>query len=188
MVLSKIDCTEAFGQIGLQCAGVPVFGYGFRVWVVTPSVAFGYRSSPVCFCLHSAALELSYCHTTNGDAVVIQEGKTPRRSMSVKPPRATCHHLPLSRRFCFFVRYYVDKVLVDVHCWSDGRRCRRARAPLVSDHFRHIGTESHGSPILLSSHRISSWHIVLCVLGYNIDTVAIATSVPKPSWSYSVPC
>ena len=67
---------------------------------------------------------------------------------------------------------------MEVQWWPDGRRCRRASASLASDHFRLFGQRSSRDPPLLSSRKISPWDIVLCVLGWEINTVAQTISVP----------
>ena len=90
------------------------------------------------------------------------------------------------RRTPFFVLYYVDDgVLVEVQRWPDGRRCRRSSASLASDHYRLFGVEILKGSTLLASHKISLWDTRLCVLGWDIDTVAMTISVPLESWSGS---
>ena len=60
--------------------------------------------------------------------------------------------------------------------YPDGRRSLRASASLASDHYRLFGVRSSRDPILLSPHTISPWDTRLCVLGWNIDTVAMTIS------------
>ena len=68
---------------------------------------------------------------------------------------------------------------MEVQWWSDGRRCRRASASLASDHYRLFGVRSSRYPALLFfPHKISLWDTRLCVLGWDIDTVAMTISVP----------
>ena len=192
IVLSKIDVTEAFRQVSVQWAGAPVFGYGFREWIVADRrLQFGWRSSPGFFCLFSAALEHAHRHTSYEDAVVMEQGRIATQHVAVTPPKATDRPTPLppgcrvprgeggGRRSLFFVRYYVDDgILVEVQWWPDGRRCRRASASLASDHYRLFGQRSSRDPTLLSPRKISQWDTVLCVLGWDIDTVAMTISVP----------
>ena len=157
-----------------------MFGYGFREMVVANRrLQFGWRSSPRFFCLFSAALEHAYRHTTYDDAVVMEQGRPATEHVSVTPPRANDRSAPLppgcrvprgrggGRRTPFFVLYYVDdRILVEVQWRPDGRRCRHASASLASDHY------------LLAPHKISLWDTPLCVLGRDIDTVAMTNSVP----------
>ena len=75
--------------------------------------------------------------------------------------------------------YYVDGgILVEVQWWPDGRRCRRASASLASDRYRLFGVKSSRDPTLWCPHKISLWDTRLCVLGWDIDTVALTISVP----------
>ena len=67
---------------------------------------------------------------------------------------------------------------MEVQRWPDGRRCRRASASLASDHYRLFEMRSSRDPHLLSPHMISLWDTRLCVLGWDIDTVAMTISVP----------
>ena len=47
IVLSRINVTEAFRQVSVQWAGAPVFGYGFREWVMADRRwQFVQRNSP----------------------------------------------------------------------------------------------------------------------------------------------
>ena len=62
--------------------------------------------------------------------------------------------------------------------WPDGRRYRRLSASLASDHYRLFGVRSSRDPTLLAPHKISLWDTRLCVLGWDIDTVAMTISVP----------
>ena len=79
----------------------------------------------------------------------------------------------------FFVQYCVgDGILTEVQWWPDCRRCRRASAPLASDHYQLFWVRSSRDPTLLSLHKISLWDTQLCVLGWDIDTVAMTISVP----------
>ena len=83
------------------------------------------------------------------------------------------------KRQPFFVLYYVDDgMLVEVQWWPDGRRCRRASVSLASDHYRLFGVRSSRDLTLLASHKILLWDTRLCMLGWNIDTVAKTISVP----------
>lgn len=78
-----------------------------------------------------------------------------------------------------FVQYYVhDGILVEVKWWHDGRCCRLASVSLGSDHFRLFGQRPSRNPPLLSPRKMSPWDTVLCVLGWEIGTVAMALSVP----------
>ena len=126
-----------------------MFGYVFRELVVADRrLQFGWRSSPGFFCLFSATLEHAHRPTLYDDAV--------------SP---------------FFVLYYVDDgILVEVQWWPDGRSCRRASASLASDHYWLFGVRSSRDPTLLSPHKISLWDTRLCVLGWDIDTVAMTIS------------
>ena len=121
----------------------------------------------------------------------MEKGNTATQHVAVNTPRATDRPPPFpsacrlpggqggGRWGRFFVRYYVDDgILVEVQWWSDGRRCRRASASLASNHFRLFGKRSPRDPSLLSSRKISSWDTVLCVLGWDIDAVAMTISVP----------
>ena len=56
--------------------------------------------------------------------------------------------------------------------------CIRDSAHLVSDHYRLFGVRSSRDPTLLAPHKISLWDTRLCVLGWDIDTVAMTISVP----------
>ena len=67
---------------------------------------------------------------------------------------------------------------MEVQWWPDGRRCRRASASLASDHYRLFEVRSSRDPTLLAPHKISPWDTRLCVLGWDIDTVAMTISVP----------
>ena len=119
------------------------------------------------------------------------QGRTATEHVSVTPPRATDRPVSLprgcrvprgrggKRRSPFFVLYYVDDgILVEVPWWPDGRRCRRASASLLSDHYRLFGMRSSRDPTLLSPHKISLWDTRLCVLRWDIDTVTMTISVP----------
>ena len=143
------------------------------------------------FCLFSAALKHANRHTSYEDTVVMAQGRTATEHVSVTPPRATDRPNSLppgcrvprgrggGRRSPFFVPYYVDYgILVEVQWWPDGRRCRRASVSLASDHYRLFRVRSSRDPILLAPHKISLWDTRLCVLGWDIDTVAMTISVP----------
>ena len=67
---------------------------------------------------------------------------------------------------------------MEVQWWPDGRRCRRASASLASDHHGLFGVRSSRDPTLLSPHKISLWDTQLCVLGWDIGSVAMTISVP----------
>ena len=169
IVLSKIDVTEAFRQVSLQWAGAPVFGYVFRELVVADRrLQFGGRSSPGVFCLVSAALEHAHRHTSDDDAVVMEEGRTATEHVSVTPPRATDRPAPLppgcrvprgrggGKRTPLFVLYYVDDgILVEVQWRSDGRRCRRVSASRVGPLSALWGE------ILTGSHSVGSTYDVV---------------------------
>ena len=192
IVLSKIDVAEAFRQVSVRWAGAPVFGYEFSEWIVVDRrLQFVWRSSPGGFCLFPAALEHAHRHTSYNDAVVKEPGRTATQQVAVNPPKPTDRPPPLpsdcrvprrqgrGRHDCFFVRYYVDDgILEEVQWWPDGRRCRCASASLALDHFRLFGRRSPRDPALLSPRKTSSWDTVLCVLGWDIDTVATTISVP----------
>ena len=62
--------------------------------------------------------------------------------------------------------------------WPDGRRCQRTSVSLASDHYRLFGVRSLRDLTLLAPHKISLWDTWLCVLGWDIDTVAMTISVP----------
>ena len=95
-MLSKIDVSEAFGQVSVQWAGAPVFGYSFREWVVTDRrLQFGWRGSPGGGCLYSAALEHAHRHTSYDDAVMMEQGYNATQHVAVNPPRATDRPRPL---------------------------------------------------------------------------------------------
>ena len=116
----------------------------------------------------------------------------PRRSMSRSPHREQqigrlrCHLVVGSprgrgggRRSPFFALYYVDDgIYVEVQWWPDGRCCRRESASLASDHYQLFGVRSSRDPSLLAPHKISLWDTRLCVLGWDIDTIAMTISVP----------
>ena len=148
IVLSKINVTEAFRQVSVQWAGVPVFGYVFRELVVADRrLQFGWRNSSgfsVCF------PQLSRSSRTRSSPHVVRRrrgdgpGRTTTEHVSVTPPRATDRPASLPtgcrvprgrggwRRSPFFVLYYVnDGILVEVQWRPDGRRCRRASASRV---------------------------------------------------------
>ena len=142
------------------------------------------------FCLFSAALEHAHRHTSYDDAVVMAQGRTATEHVSVTPPRANDRpaslppgcRVPRGRegggKSSFFVLCYVDDgILVEVQWWPDGRRCRRASASLGSDHYRLFGVRSSRDPTLLAPHMMlcDTW---LCVLRWDIDTVAMTISVP----------
>ena len=83
------------------------------------------------------------------------------------------------KRSPFFVLYYVDhEILVELQWRPDGRCCRRASASLASDQYRLFRVRSSRDPTLLAPHKISLWDTQLCVLGWDIDTVAMTISVP----------
>ena len=122
---------------------------------------------------------------------MIEQGRTATEHVSVTPPKATDRPAQLppgcrvlrgrggGRRSSFFVLYYVDDgILVKVQRWPDGRRCRRASASLASDHYRLFEMRSSRDPHLLSPHMISLWDTRVCVLGWDIDTVAMTISDP----------
>ena len=191
IVLSKIDVTEAFRQVSVQWAGAPVFGYVIRELVVADRrLQFGWRGWPGVFGLFSAALEHAHRHTSYDGAVVMAQGPTATEHVSVTPPRAT--DWPASwppgcrvprgrgggRRSLFFLYNVDDGILVEVQWSPDGRRCRRASASLASDHYRRFGVRSLRDLTLLAPHKISLWDTWLCVLGWDIDTVAMTISVP----------
>ena len=192
IVLSKIDVTEAFCQVSVRWGGAPVFGYSVHEWVVADRrLQFGWRNSPGFFCLFTAALEHCHRQTSYHDAVVMEQGCTATQHVAVTPPGEADRPAVLPP-FCrvprgqeggkssdFFVRHYAeDGILVEVQWWPDGRRCRRASASLASGHYRLFGERPARALTLLSPHNISQWDTGLCVLGWDIDTVAMTTSVP----------
>ena len=167
------------------CVGTP---FASGSWpIVGCSLDGGVRRGVfVCF----PQLSNTLIHTSNDDAVVMVQGRTATEHVSVTPPRANDRPASLppgcrvprgrggGKRSPFFVLYYVDDgILLEVQWWPDGRRCRRASASLASDHHRLFGLRSPGDPNLLS-HKISPWDTRLCVLGWDIDTVAMTISVP----------
>ena len=167
-----------------------MFGCAFRELVVADRrLQLGWWSSPGFSCLFSAALEHAHRRTSYDDPVVMEQGRTATEHVSVTPPRATigrlrCHLVVGSPavgggKSPFFVLYYVDDgILVEVQWWPDGRRCRRASASLASDRYRLFGVKSSRDPTLWCPHKISLWDTRLCVLGWDIDTVALTISVP----------
>ena len=101
IVLGKIGVTEGFRLGNVQWAGAPVWGYGFREWVVAGRrLQFGWRNSPGLFCLFSAALEHNHRNTSYGDAVVSEQGSTATQHVDVTPPKTNDRPgpLPPSRR------------------------------------------------------------------------------------------
>ena len=78
-----------------------------------------------------------------------------------------------------FLKYYVeDGIFVEVQWGPDGRRCRRASVRMASDYFRLFGGRRPRDPTLVFPNKISPWDTVLCVVGWDIDTVALTISVP----------
>lgn len=72
----------------------------------------------------------------------------------------------------FFVKYYVDDaILAEVRFTSDAERCLLASASFASDHFRLLGERHEGDPPILSVAKVSDWHTVAVVLGWERDTV-----------------
>lgn len=142
------------------------------------------------FCFFvSAILEHAHCHTPYSDAVVMEQGSNATQDV-VTPPRATDRPAPLPPGCCIsreqgggkhspcFVLYYVDNgILVEVQWGPDGQRCRHASASLASDYVRVVGGGRSRDPTLLSPHKSSTWNAILCVLGWDIDTVALTISV-----------
>ena len=190
IVLTKIDVPKVVHHMSVQWTRAPVFGYSLRKWVVSDRrLQFRWRISPGGFCLFSAALEHAHRHPSYDDAVVMELGNTVSQHIKVlihrERPTAPSRLLSAcrvpgrqggGRRGWSFVRYYVDDGrLVKMQWWSDGRCCRRASAFLASDHFRLFRTTSPRDPALPSSHKMSSWDTVLCVVGWDIDTVAMIT-------------
>ena len=146
--VSKIDVTEAFGQVSVQWVGAPVYGHGFREWVVADRrLQFRWRSSTGDFCLFAAAREYAHRHVIRrrrGDgtgehrdvAYRGQPTESGRPSPSLPPECRVPRGPGRGGRSLFCVQYYADDgILVEVRWWSDGRRCRRASESLGSDHF-----------------------------------------------------
>ena len=80
----------------------------------------------------------------------------------------------------FFVRFYVDdRVSVEVQWYPSDDRCFCALASLASNHFRLFGDHAPSDPPLFSKHKITDWDTQLEVLGWEIYSVAMTTSLTK---------
>lgn len=79
----------------------------------------------------------------------------------------------------FFVRYYVDDaIVVKVQRFEYGDRCLQASASLASVHFRLFGDSQDGEPPSCRPAKFPRWDTRLEVLGWDINTVEMTTSLP----------
>ena len=67
---------------------------------------------------------------------------------------------------------------MDVHWWSDGRRCRRASASLAWDHFRLFRKRFPRYSAFTVSQQFRRGIPCSVVLGWDINNVVITISVP----------
>ena len=78
------------------------------------------------------------------------------------------------------MRFYVDdRVSVEVQWYPSDDRCFCALASLASNHFRLFGDHAPSDPPLFSKHKITDWDTQLEVLGWEIYSVAMTTSLTK---------
>ena len=79
----------------------------------------------------------------------------------------------------FTVFYMDDAALVEAIPESgSSSRCLQESTSLANDHFRLFGERSPGDPPLLASRKVSCWDSRLEVLGWDLDTVRMTTSIP----------
>ena len=137
-----------------------------------------------------AALEHAHRHTSYNDAVVKEPGRTATQQVAVNPPKPTDRPLPLPLD-CRVPRgqggggydvFFTILLSMTGYLWrcsggpmvGDVDARRRLWRRTISD---CSGRCLHGIPRYVSC-KTSSWDTVLCVLGWDIDTVATTISVP----------
>ena len=147
----------------------------------------------VFFCLFSSALQHPHSKTSPQDAVVTTQRRNATQNVEVRSPVAP--ECPASsppgvqtpsgsggeEGEDFSVSFYIDDaVLVEAIPESgSSSRCLQASANLASDYnFCHFGERSPGDPPLPASRKVSCWHSRLEVLGWDLDTVRMTTSIP----------
>ena len=183
ILIQKMDVKNAFRQIAVGPDEAGVFGYVLGEFLfVDLRLQFGWRGSPGCWWVISAAMQHAQRNTKRASALFsptenravehVTVAQKTRRSVVAWP--AECAVRPAEGGGAddpAFVAFFMDDAISVEAQWDpEGARCLDLSRSLAFIRDQAMGERSEGEEPLLSREKVTGWATQQKLLGYDIDT------------------